>query len=94
MIDEITVFFLGCFLTFVIGFCVGHTVLHKNTWLTLEKISKWIDDTNSNKWIQYSMYEDLEIKYENLLKEHEQYRGTMKAIDDCCRKHKDGDIND
>ena len=92
MIDEITMLFLGCILTFVIGFCVGHTVLHKDTWLTLDKISQWIDDTNSNKWVQYRVYQDLETKYENLLKEHEQYRGTMKAINDCRGKYKDGDV--
>ena len=92
MIDEITMLFLGCILAFVIGFCVGHTVLHKDTWLTLDKISQWIDDTNSNKWVQYSMYEDLEVKYDALLREYEQYRGTMKAIDDCCKKHDKGDM--
>lgn len=77
--------------TFVIGFCLGHTVLHKDAWLLINRISQWIDNTNSNTWIQYSMYENLENKYESLLKEYEQYRGTMKAIDDY-HKHKDGDV--
>ena len=93
MIDDITMLFLGCILTFVIGFCVGHTVLHKDTWLTLDKISHWIDNTNSNKWVQYYMYQDLETKYDNLSKEYEQYRGAMKAINDCCKKHNDGDMD-
>lgn len=92
MENEIAMSIFCSILTFVIGFCVGHAVLHKDTWLTLDKISQWIDDTNSNKWIQYHMYQDLETKYENLLKEHEQYRGTMKAINDCCKKHDDGDL--
>ena len=79
--------------TFVIGFCLGHTVLHKDAWLLIDRIAQWIDDTNSNKWIQYSLYENLENKYESLLKEYEQYRGTMKAIDDY-HKQKDGDKNE
>ena len=91
---EIITFILCCFLTFVIGFCLGHTVLHKDAWLLIDRISQWIDDTNSNKWVQYSMYENLENKYEGLLKEYEQYRGTMKAIDDYREKHKDGDGDD
>ena len=37
------------------------------------------------------MYENLENKYEGLLREYEQYRGTMKAIDDCCKR---GDNDD
>ena len=91
--NEIAILIFCSLLTFVIGFCVGHTVLHKDTWLTLDKISQWIDDTNSNKWVQYYMYQDLETKYNDLLKEHEQYRGTMKAINDCCRNN-NGDNND
>ena len=79
--------------TFVIGFCLGHTVLHKDAWLLIDRISQWIDDTNSNKWIQYSMYENLETKYDALLREYEQYRGTMKAIDDYRKKHNDGDVD-
>lgn len=81
-------------LTFILGFCAGHTVLHKDAWLTIDKISRWIDDTNSNQWIQYNMYENLENKYEGLLKEYEQYKGTMKAIEDCRKKSNKGDIND
>lgn len=89
---EIITIILCCVLTFVIGFCLGHTVLHKDAWLLIDRISQWIDDTNSNKWVQYSMYENLENKYEGLLREYEQYRGTMKAIDDYREKHKEGDL--
>ena len=39
------------------------------------------------------MYENLETKYDALLREYEQYRGTMKAIDDY-RKHNNGDSDD
>lgn len=94
MENEIMMILFCSITTFVIGFCLGHTVLHKDAWLLIDRISQWIDDTNSNKWIQYSMYEDLEEKYELLLREHEQYRGTMKAINDCRKKYNDGDVDD
>ena len=83
-------FFAG-FLIFVIGICIGQFMLKADTESAVRKVEQWIDDTTSNKWVQYEMYQELEEKYENVLREYEQYRGTMRAIDDCCKKSKKDD---
>lgn len=83
--DIMFMFFIS-FLIFVIGLCTGQFMLKADTESAVRKVEQWIDDTNSNKWVQYEMYQELEEKYEALLCEYEQYRGTMKAINDCNKK--------
>lgn len=85
--DMMFMFFAG-FLIFVIGICIGQFMLKADTESAVRKVEQWIDDTTSNKWVQYEIYQDLEEKYEALLREYEQYRGTMKAINDCCKGDK------
>lgn len=94
MENEIMVLIFCSLLTFAIGFVLGQTMSHKNAWIILEQISQWIEDTHSNQWVQHSIYQDLEVKYDALVREYEQYRGTMKAINDCRKKYDDGDIDD
>lgn len=83
--DLMCAFFCG-FLIFIVGMCIGYCMLKSDAESAISKVSQWIDDTTSNKWVQYEMYYELEKKYDNLLSEYEQYRGTMKAINDCCKK--------
>lgn len=90
MADEIVLMIFIDFLVFLVGLCIGYCMLRSDNASAVDKISRWIDETQSNQWIQYYMYQELEEKYESLLKEYEQYRGTMTAINDCCKKRKGG----
>lgn len=75
---------------FAVAFFVGYSYATKSSLLAIENVERWIEHTESNCWVQYEMYRDLEDKYEQLLSEYHQYRGTMKAINDYCKK---GDKN-
>lgn len=83
------VFFFSCLLTCMISLIIGYSWATHDSLNAIENVNRWIEDTQSNRWIQYHMYQELENKYDALLKEYEQYRGTMKAIDDCCKKRDD-----
>lgn len=67
----------------LVFFMIGYVYATRRSLLAIETVEQWIQDTKSNKWVQYSMYKDLEEKYDKLVKEHEQYRGMIKAIKDC-----------
>lgn len=70
---------LGAFVFFMIGYAYAT----RRSLLAIETVEQWIQDTESNQWVQYSMYKDLEEKYDKLVREYEQYRGMIKAIKDC-----------
>lgn len=69
---------LGAFVFFMIGYSYAT----RRSLLAIETVEQWINDTNSNQWVHYSMYSELEEKYDKLVREHEQYRGMVKAIKD------------
>lgn len=85
-VDDGMMFFFSCLLTCMISLIIGYSWATHDSLTAIENVNRWIEDTQSNRWIQYYMYQELEEKYELLLKEYEQYRGTMKAINDCCKK--------
>lgn len=64
------------------GFSLGFEMVGFETSLAIENVNNWINSTEANNWIEIGLYNDLEYKYENLMKEYEQYKGTMKAMKD------------
>ena len=73
--------------TIIISFSIGYAWATRCSLLAIENVNNWISNHEANCWVQYSMYEELEKKYIKLLSEYEQYRGMIKAIDDCGDKH-------
>ena len=66
-------------LTFTI---IGYCCAERESIGAIRRVDNWISTVEDNQWVQYTMYEELEKKYENCLKEYEQYRGMIKAIKD------------
>lgn len=71
-------------LTFTI---IGYCFAERESIGAIRRVDHWISTVEDNRWVQYTMYEELEKKYEDCLKEYEQYRGMIKAI-----KDHDGDV--
>ena len=78
MILMCSIVVLGAFVFFMIGYSYAT----RRSLLAIENVEQWINDTNSNLWVHYSLYSELEEKYDKLVSEHEQYRGMVKAIKD------------
>lgn len=66
-------------LTFTI---IGYCFAERESIGAIRRVDHWISTVEDNRWVQYTMYEELEKKYEDCLKEYEQYRGMIKAIKD------------
>lgn len=66
-----------------ISFVLGYLYATRKSLLAIENVEQWIKDTKSAEWVHYPMYKELEEKYDKLVREHEQYRGMIKAIKDC-----------
>ena len=80
--DEIVVTILCMIVTAIICLPIGYSWATKDAILIIDRINRWLDSTESDQWVHAQMYMDLEEKYNKLLKEHEQYRGMIKAIED------------
>lgn len=79
----IIIWLLTAILFSVIGYCLAE----RDSMGAIRRVDHWISTVEDNRWVQYTMYEELEKKYEDCLKEYEQYRGMIKAI-----KDHDGDV--
>ncbi len=80
----VIVWLLSAFICIIIGYCFAE----RHSINAIMRVDDWISTVENNEWIQYGMYKELEEKYEDCLKEYEQYRGMIKAIKDC----NDGDV--
>lgn len=69
-------------LTLILGMAIGYAWATKDSLMAIENVNNWICSTQSNDWVQYRLYEELEEKYERLLEEYNQYQGTIKALRD------------
>lgn len=79
----IIIWLLTAILFSVIGYCLAE----RDSISAIMRVDNWISTVEDNQWIHYEMYKELEEKYEDCLKEYEQYRGMIKAIKDY-----DGDV--
>lgn len=79
MILMCSIVVLGAFVFFMIGYSYAT----RRSLLAIENVEQWIKDTKSAQWVHYPIYKELEEKYDKLVREHEQYRGMIKAIKDC-----------
>ena len=73
-------------MTFIIGLAIGYMMIAKNSFLAVENVNNWINDTKSNEWIQISLYNELEQKYHELDQEYSQYKGFVKAYNELIDK--------
>ena len=83
---EILVNIFVIIMTFVIGLAIGHMMIAKDSFLAVQNVNNWINDTKSNQWIQISLYNELEQKYHELEQEYNQYKGFIKAYDELMDK--------
>ena len=80
MIDIILIVIISSAFVF---FMIGYSFATRRSLLAIENVEQWIKDTKSAQWVHYPIYKELEEKYDKLVREHEQYRGMIKAIKDC-----------
>ena len=82
MMNDIVIMIFSMILLLIVGLAVGYAFATRNSLMAIENVNNWIKSTEANHWIEIGLYNDLECKYENLMKEYEQYKGTMKAMKD------------
>lgn len=82
MMNDIVIMIFSMTLLLIVGLAVGYAFATRSSLMAIENVNNWIKSTEANHWIQIGLYKDLEYKYENLMKEYEQYKGTMKAMKD------------
>lgn len=61
---------------------IGYTIATKESIHSVDEVQQWLKNTNSNEWVSAVMYEEMAEKYEDLLREYEQYKGCMNALKD------------
>ena len=82
MMNDIVIMIFSMTLLLIVGFAVGYAFATRDSLMVIENVNNWIQSTEANHWIEIGLYNDLEYKYENLMKEYEQYKGAMKAMQD------------
>lgn len=82
MMNDIVIMIFSMTLLLLVGLAVGYAFATRSSLMAIENVNNWINSTEANHWVQIGLYNDLEDKYENLMKEYEQYKGTMKAMKD------------
>ena len=82
MMNDIVIMIFSMTLLLIVGFAVGYAFATRDSLMVIENVNNWIQSTEANHWIEIGLYNDLEYKYENLMKEYEQYKGVMKAMQD------------
>ena len=83
---EIFVNIFVIIMTFFIGLTIGYMMIAKNSFIAVQNVNNWINDTKSNEWINISLYNELEQKYHELEQEYNQYKGFIKAYDELIDK--------
>ena len=82
MMSEIVMMVLSIGLLLFLGIIIGYAIATRDGLKSIENVNRWIETTESNHWVQIELYNDLETKYEELIKEYEQYKGTIQALND------------
>lgn len=73
---------LICFgLGILLGCCFGYALTVRDGLLEIEKVITKMEHLD-NHYVEYSIYKDLQDKYEDTVKEYEQYKGCIKALKD------------
>ena len=82
MMSEIVMMVLSIGFLLFLGIIIGYAIATRDGLKSIENVNRWIETTESNRWVQIELYKDLETKYEELIKEYEQYKGTIQALKD------------
>lgn len=82
MMSEIVMMVLSIGFLLFLGIIIGYAIATRDGLKSIENVNRWIETTESNHWVQIELYKDLETKYEELIKEYEQYKGTIQALND------------
>ena len=80
--SEIVMMVLSIGFLLFLGIIIGYAIATRDGLKSIENVNRWIETTESNHWVQIELYKDLETKYEELIKEYEQYKGTIQALND------------
>lgn len=78
--SEIVIMVLSIGFLLFLGIIIGYAIATRDGLKSIENVNRWIETTESNHWVHIELYKDLETKYEELIKEYEQYKGTIKAL--------------
>ena len=70
---------------------MGYAWATRDSLLCIENVERWINDTNSNNWVDASLYYKIQEDYNELLAEYNQYQGAVKALKDCNKFKQEGD---
>lgn len=82
VIDEPIMVAICIALGSVLFMCLGYAIATKNSICAIENVERWMKNIQSDAWISSDIYDEQVQKYEDLLKEYEQYKGCMKALRD------------
>ena len=82
MMNDIVIMIFSMILLLIVGLAVGYAFATRSSLMAIENVNNWIKSTEANHWIEIGLYNDLEYKYESLMREYEQYKGAMGAMKD------------
>ena len=68
-------------IAFMTGCCFGYVLSVRDGLLEFSKVIGAVENLNES-WVSYAMYKEVVDKYDATVKEYEQYKGCIKALQD------------